>query len=324
MLTVRQECSESPIPVEIDAGSEIRAKIFTANGKYIVGGGPGDELGVWRVEDGKQMATLAARFVYCVAVSKDGRWIAAGTYYGAVIVWDTETFEQVLMHRENLGDILGVDFSPDSSRVVTASKNFKATVWDVAARKTVLTFPHEDWLKAAKYSPQGDRIATATPDSVRVYDSNDGRLLVDIPVKVTPDYNTGLLWSNSHLFVVSDGTIKQLEASTGSTVSQWSVPAANNTSCIALPQHGEFIAYSTNHAVTFWDTSTHAQLGLIQHTHSISSIAFSPDDRFFAIGGNSEKIVINDLRDVPRVSFIYCRAHQNSYTFFLKLPIHFT
>ena len=69
---------------EIKGGSKIKAVTFTANGEYLVGGGEG--LGVWRMEDGKQMATMAAAGVQCLAVSKDGRWIAAGTDLGEVFV----------------------------------------------------------------------------------------------------------------------------------------------------------------------------------------------------------------------------------------------
>ena len=148
---------------------------------------------------------------------------------------------------------------------------------------------------AAKYSPRGNRIATATGESVRVWDSNGGHLLVDIPVKVDPAFDTGLLWSNNHLFVISDDKIKQLGASTGSTVSEWQVPGSNGRSCIALLQHGQFFAHSSRDIVTFWDTATPNQLGLIQHPEHIRSIAVSPDDRFLAIGGEDGKITINSL-----------------------------
>ena len=33
------------------------------------------------------------------------------------------------------------------------SKNRTATIWDIAARESVLTPLHEDWVIAAKYSP---------------------------------------------------------------------------------------------------------------------------------------------------------------------------
>jgi len=258
-----------------------------------VGGG----VRVWRVDDGKEMATVETRkSVVSLAVSKDRRWIAAGTGWGDVFVWNAETYEKVFWHRltEGYRNIHGVDFSPDSSRLVSASHN-QTAIWDIATCKRLQTLDHGDWVRAAKYSPQGDRIATATVDSVRVYDSNDGRLLMDTPVKVAPWFNTGLLWFNDHIFVISDSKIKRLEASTGSAVSEWPVPDSTHFSCIMLPKHGEFIAYSTQRTITFWDTATHTQLGLIQHPQDIRSIAVSPDDRLLAIGGDDGKITINSL-----------------------------
>ena len=286
MLTIGQE---GPTLVEIDSSDNIWPVAFTANGEYLVGGG--ERLGVWQVEDGKQMATMAVWGVRCLVVLKDGRWIAVGTLDGEVFVWDAETFEEVFLHKDSY-HILGVDFLPDSTRLLMGT--FNATVWDVPTRKKVLTL--ERCTTVAKYSPQGDRIATATDESVRVWDSNDGCLLVHIPVEVTLSWNTGLLWLNNHLFVVSGGTIKQLEASTGSTISEWLVHhGLACTSCIALPKHAQFVAYSTNDTVTFWDTSTHAQLGLIQHPQGIYSIALSPDDRLLAINAISGKITIRSL-----------------------------
>ena len=291
MLTVGQE--GAPI-IEINSDSDIRAVEFAANGEYLVSGGS-EGVRVWRVD--KQLATLEADDVRCLAVSKDGSWIAAGTIHSAVIVWDA-TFRKVFSHREDGDTINAVDFSPDSTRLVYASDDGTASIWDIATRKRVQTPPHPPWPIAARYSPQGDRIATATPDSIRVWDSNSGRKLVVIKVKVAPLFNTGLLWSNDHLFVVSDRTIEQFEASTGSAVSEWPVPDTTRFSCIALPRHGEFIAYSTKHSVTFWDTATHTQLALIQHPQDILSIAVSPDDRFLAIGEQGEKITINGLSGI--------------------------
>jgi WD40 repeat protein len=314
MLTVGQ--GRSPL-IEIDGGSDICTTTFSADGEYIIGGG-GLEVGVWRVQDGKQVETIAAWDARCLAVSKDGSRIAAGTLCGFVFVWGANTFEKV---KEDPDDILGVDFSPDSTRLVKASRRGTATVWDIAARKNVLTLHHAHSVSAAKYSPQGDRIATATARSVRVWDSNNGRPLVHIPVKVTPLFNTGLLWSNNHLFVVSFNKIKQLEASSGSTVSEWSVVDTNATSSIALPQHGEFITYSTNDTVTFWDTSTHARVGLIQHPQDIRSIAVSPDGRFLAIGGDSGKIVIKSIsRITVSIVFLWIMAHLNHFLVPLVFP----
>ena len=271
---------------------------------------------MWRVEDGKQMATMEVRDVWCLAVSQDGRWIAAGTNDGEVSLWDAKTYEKVFSHKDSYDIPVLTDFSPDSTRLITASK--KTTVWDVAARKKIFTLNHgsEYWVRAAKYSPQGDRIATAFYKSVRVWNSNDGHSLLHIPLTVTPYYNTGLLWSNNHLFVISDSTIKEFGASTGSAISEWPVASADHLSRIALAQHGEVIVYATNDTVTFWDTSTHTQLGFIQHPQDISSIALSPDSRFLAICEHGGKITIESLScitvSIYRVPLDYAGSEQLS------------
>jgi len=293
MLTIGQERRG---PMEINIGDSLYAVAFSVNGEYVLSGGLCG-VRVWRVEDGNQVARMEADYVQCLAVSRNGRWIAAGTRWGEVRVWDATTYNPVFARNEDSDDIYGVDFSPDSTRLVSASNSCKAIVWDIATRSKVQTLDRDGGggVIAAKYSPQGDRIATASRNSVRVYDSNDGRLLAEIRVRVTPWYNSGLLWFSSCLLVVSDGKVKQIEASTGSVVLEWTVPNSVNLSCIALPKHGNFIAYSTERAVTLWDTSTHTWLGLIQHPQDIGSIAHSPDDKFIAIGGEYGKIVIESL-----------------------------
>ena len=290
ILIIRQEHRGPRIEINVD--SWIYAMTFSANGEYLLSGGGG--VRVWRVEDGTQVARMEAKDVRCLAVSKDGRWIAAGTCLGDVFVWDARTHEQVFKHwEESSYAITGVDFSPDSTRLVSASTNQTASIWDILTGKQLQTLRHSIWVRAAKYSPQGGRIATATKYCIRVWDSKDGRLLLDINVGVDPLYNTGLLWSNNHLFVISGNRIQQIDASTGSVVSEWSVPISTYYSCITLPNHGQFIAYSANRAITFWDTSSHTQLGHIQHPQDIHSTALSPDDEVIAIGGEGGKVCLS-------------------------------
>ena len=203
--------------------------------------------------------------------------------------------EQVFHKEEHSHAINGVDFSPDSTRLVSALDNETASIWDIPTRKRVQTLLHDKFLRAAKYSPQGDRIATAAKYSIRVWNSRGGRLLLDIKVGVTPYYNSGLLWSNNHLFAISDRKIKEIDASTGSAVSEWSVLDSDYRSCIALPKHGQFIAYSAKRTVTFWDTSSHIQFGHIQHPQDILSTALSPDDKFIAIGGEKRKVCLSRI-----------------------------
>ena len=155
--------------------------VFSASGDYLVSGDE-DRVRVWRVDDRKKVATMTAKLVQCLAVSSDGMWIAAGTTWSGFIVWSTKTYEKVLTLEEGTV-ITGLDFSPDSTRLVTASDNRTAAVWDITTRDRLLLLRHKDDVIAAKYAPQGDRIATATRHSVRFYDSDEGHLLAEAQVK---------------------------------------------------------------------------------------------------------------------------------------------
>ncbi|KAN0082753.1 hypothetical protein V8E55_008548 [Tylopilus felleus] len=268
---------------EIHSCGDTRAVTFAANSEYLLSGDEG-HIRVRRVKDGQQVEALEAGPLWSLVASRDGQWIAAGTHHGEAIVWNARTCQKVFAHRDTRG-IRGVDFSADSTRLIALGTS-KVVVWDLTSHKQVQTIRHQarDRGVAAKVSLQGDRIAIATDKSVRVLDSADYLLLAEIEAGVTPDCNTGLVWANDHLFIVSGNTIKRFDTSTGSLVSEWPVPDSNGSSCVALPKHAKFIAYSTNCSVTLWDTtSTHSQLASFPRSHDIRSIAISPDDRFLAI-----------------------------------------
>jgi len=298
--------------INVGSGSP-DAMVFSPNGEYVLSGGEGG-VQVWRLQDGKRIAKLVTGDVRCLAVSNDGKWIAAGTYYGHVLVWDANTYKQVFAHNEHCL-IHEVNFSPDSTRLVSALHTNTVTIRDIGTRERVQILRHDDEVIAAEYSPQGDRIATATRHCVRVYDSNDVRLLVAIKVEVTSWYNTCLLWSNDHLVVASDGKIKQFEASTGSVVSEWPVHEAAQFQFtgIALPKHGEFIAHSAGHTVTFWNMATRISLFLTEHPQEIRSIALSPNDRLLALGGKDGEITIKSLSwFAVRIVSLWIVVHVNN------------
>ncbi|KAF8129222.1 quinon protein alcohol dehydrogenase-like superfamily, partial [Boletus edulis] len=284
----------SPI-IEINIDTKgLKAVTFSANSEYLVGGGD-DGVQVWRMQDGKQMATMQVYNVQCVAVSKDGRWIAAGTRSGMVFLWDAKTYEQVWKYNIDDYDVATIDFSPDSTRLINVWRD-TATVLDVATGTQVQTLNH---------CPDGTRIATATHQSVQVWDSSDGRLLFNI----SSSYIKSLLWFDNHSYVISRGEIKRFQASTWTELSRWTLPRDGSFPCIVVPRHGEFIAYTSGNTVTCWDTSTHTQLSRTQQPEDIISLALSPDDRFLAIGLPG-KITVHDLTyDLPlseyRLPFIH-------------------
>ena len=101
--------------------------------------------------------------------------------------------------------------------------------------------------------------------------------------------------------------------STGFKVSEWPVPDTNSYSCIPLPKHEQFLAFSAKRTVTFWDPSMHNWLLLtLEHPQDIHSIVFSPNDWILAIGGG-RKITIQSLSGINVSAMVCCAISLNSF-----------
>ena len=287
MLIVWQEHRD----IEIDAGVDMGTKTFSANGEYLLTGHY-EGVRVWRVQDGKEMARLEMN-VNSLAVSKDDNWIAGTTWEGDVIIWDANTYIQKYQWRTDSEIVFGLDFSSDATRLIVASDDITAIIWDLATGNEAQRLVHERAVYAAKYSPEGDRIATATWDEVRVWDSEDGRLLYDIQVAQCDI--AGLVWGYNLLLVTAKDKVWKIK---GTTVSEWSIPQRRGTSRTALQNHGEFVVSATRRGVRFWDISTHTERPPIQHSQNIQSITLSPDDQFIAITGKDGKITMKRLSHI--------------------------
>jgi len=79
------------------------------------------------------------------------------------------------------GNVVAVEFSPDGQRVVTASWDKSARVWDVRTGQP-LTDPlkHNEPLVSAGFSPDGLKVVTTCLDlTVRVWDARTGEPLTE-------------------------------------------------------------------------------------------------------------------------------------------------
>lgn len=295
-------------PIEINGQDEIVPITFLAHGDYIIGG-DGNKIRRWRVKDGKEVGQPmdAGSVVRSIATSRDGKWIVGGTLSHHVMVWDAESHQKV--HQFNSwGDTWAVDISPDATRIATGSHDRAACVWSLSTGQQLLDpFKHDRQVAAVKFSPDGGLIATATweRESVRVYDTHNGRLLVDTPIQVSSPRNQSLAWINDskQLFILSrDGNIHCLDVATGQVLFRWTIHSDGFRGCIALAGDSSFIAASAYSSVSFWDIITHEQIGpLIDHPTHVFFMDISANHDLMIGGG--KKINLRKLPDILPSSF---------------------
>ena len=302
-IVLREEAEQTII----DGRHDIYSVAVLADGKHLVSGGTEGKIRRWRIEDGKKVgkAMGVGRSVSTVVVSQDGKVLVGGTKNGLVTVWNAESHSKVTEFTRHRGYVRAVDVSPDATKIVTGSEDNTACIWSLSTGERLLDpLKHNDWVVATKFSPDGRLIATATcgTDSVRVYDTQKGNLLVDFPVKVNPvpNQNQSLAWagdSNQFFALSHDGCIHHVDVSAKTTLSKWHIHNRDHGRCIALAGNGTFIAASARSSVSFWDTTSQEKIGtVIECTHDVCSMAISSS--YDLVTSGDKKITLRALCDI--------------------------
>ena len=306
--------------IEVDAQCVIRSVLFAEDGKQVLTGAEEGMVRWWRVDNGREVGEpiqVKEAEIRAAALSPDRKWLVCGLRRldggkGNVRVWDAKTRKKVLDVEGHTNTVLSVDISPDSTQFATGSLDYFAYVWCITTGKRLLALQHEGVVLSVRFSPTGDRIATATaenphPKSIHIYDTENGQLLLDIPFRVTESISSPLAWSTDgrHLFAAAYSQVKRFDASSGSLLTTWSTPGGTKYTFVVLSRNQKFAAVVAYGSLSFWDTSTNQQIGTtIENTSRVRSIALSPTDDCLAIGDKNRKVTLRSLRGILPASYL--------------------
>ncbi len=172
-------------------------------------------------------------------------------------------------------------FSPDGSRIVTASSDQTARIWDAATGKEIVVLRgHDDSVISAAFSPDGSRIVTASDDQiVRIWDAATGKEIVVLRGHDNQVISAAFSPDGSRIVTASgDKTARIWDAATGKEIVVLRGHDGLVLSAAFSPDGSRIVTASWDQTARIWDAATGKEIVVLRgHDRFVMSAAFSPD-----------------------------------------------
>jgi WD40 repeat protein len=272
---------------------------FSPDGKRIVTSSDDKTARLWAAETGKPIGQSLighANAVLSAAFSPDGKRIVTASRDWTARLWDAETGKPI---NELLGEPSGeplkgyaggvhsAAFSPDGTRIVTASWDNTVRLWDAKTVKPISEplIGHANAVVTAAFSPDGKLIVTASWDNTaRLWDAETGKPIGEaltghkgsvLSAEFSPDGKRIVTAS-------ADRTARLWDAETGKPIGEPLTGHAEDVESAAFSPDGKrIVTASLDKTARLWDAETGKLIGEppTGHADAVSSAAFSPDGK---------------------------------------------
>jgi hypothetical protein len=212
----------------------------------------------------------------------------------------TMTPEPELVLRGHGDRITFAVFSPDGARIVTASDDKTAKIWDARTGALLTTLQgHADAVLSAAFSPGGAVVVTASDDrTAKIWDARTGAFLATLAGHDRTVLTAAFSPDSARIVTASlDKTAKIWDARTGALLVTLSGHQGQVRSAAFSPDGVRIVTASHDNTAKIWDARTGAVLAtLVGHSSWMLSAAFSPDGTRIVTGSFDNTAKIWDAR----------------------------
>jgi WD40 repeat protein len=171
----------------LEHNGEVHSVAFSTDGATLASGGADGKIRLWDVESSQVKKVLDAHpsQVECLAFSPDGKLLAsAGQYDTAIRLWDTQTWQPMIIlrgHVESAGyGVFSLAFNDQGTLLASGGGDKSIRLWDVnpvspsfGKKELVELQRHSDWVDSLVFSPEGVVLISASDrdGTIRIWEA---------------------------------------------------------------------------------------------------------------------------------------------------------
>jgi WD40 repeat protein len=236
-------------------------------------------------------------YVYSVAISPDGTWLATTSDDQTVRIWDRTTGTCTATLTGHTGPVNSVAISPDGTWLATTSDDQTVRIWDRTTGTCTATLTgHTGPVNSVAISPDGTWLATTSDDqTVRIWDRTTGTCTATLTGHTDRAKSVAISPDGTWLATTSHEGVRIWDPVTGTctaTLTGHTGPVLS----VAISPDGTWLATtSEDETVRIWNPTTgFCKATLTGHTDAVESVAISPDGTWFATTGHDRTVRIWD------------------------------
>ena len=213
---------------------------------------------------------------------RDGSRIVLGDDNGRVVVLASGQDAPALVIDAHGNIIVSAVFSPDGSKILSASYDGTAIVWDAENGNKLLVLDSGDGtlIEDAQFSQDGSRIVTSSRNNTaQIWDANSGEKLVQLTGHTDFVLTSNFSHDGNYVYTGGyDNTIRKWDAKTGALLQTMTGHTGRVDDLDISPDDSLLVSGSADTTVKVWELVTGKEIFSYQgNNEDTNSVAFNQD-----------------------------------------------